>query len=1293
MAAASFLVNGGPVAAGGLSEIEQTLRTLEIGTPMIKFFPKRRPERRTFCVKLETRQIIWQRAMTGKNSYEGAVDLREVKEVRPNKLSKDFERWPEDAKKVDANTCFTVFYGSEFRLKTLSCSAQTAKECELWIKGIRHLASDTISSPHPLQVERWLRKEFYSMENLRNMVTIKDLKAFLPRVNCKIPTSRLKEIFQDVDTKRKGEIGFEAFATLYHTLIFDEILFKENYDTYSSDGKTITLQEFQQFLITEQEDNLGNDERAVSKFMRDYLQDPSRDAQEPYFTITEFMDFMFSAENEIWDRRHDVINQDMNRPLSHYWIASSHNTYLTGDQFQSESSVDAYTRCLLMGCRCIELDCWDGPDSMPYVYHGHTLTSKIKFLDVIKAIKEYAFVVSDYPVIISIEDHCTLPQQRNMATAFQEVFGDMLLTQAVDKDEGQLPSPNQLKKKIIIKHKKLPEGKDERFVLTRNEDSQEGDISNSAKNGILFLEDPFDKEFKPHFFVLTHNKIHYTEEQSEIVMNRDEEDELEEVPEHPEGVPNDELHFSEEWFHGKLCGGRARAADLLKEYSYLGDGTFLVRESETFVGDFSLSFWRQGKVNHCRIRSKQDRGQTKYYLIDTVSHDSLYSLISHYRVHPLRSQEFLMTLKNPVPQPNKHEGKEWYHANMSRASAEDMLKRVPYDGAFIVRRSETDDGSFAISFRAEKKIKHCRIKQEGRLFIIGTAQFESLVELVNYYEKKPLYRKMKLKYPVSDEVLRRVGTEPEEGAIYGSPGLYMDPNTFTSRITVKALYDYRAQRDDELSFCKHAIISNVNKQDGGWWRGDYGGKIQHWFPSNYVEETKPEDSSDDGSGEPMPLGSMQKGSIDIVGCSVDTLQGGRPDCGQEFVFRIISLSQQMHTPIEIAAPSKEEMLEWVKEIRDKAQEAQNLLKQGKEIERTLRIAKELSNLIVYCRSVPFCFERIQKEVCNFHEMSSFPETKVEKWINRQNCKAFLKYHHIQFSRVYPKGQRIDSSNFDPVRIWNCGCQMVALNYQTPDKPMQLNQGKFILNGKCGFVLRPSFMFQEDFDPYDPDTCGDIEPITLSIRIIGARHLTKSGRGIVSPFVEIEIVGSEYDGNNKYKTETKVDNGFNPVWNELCEFDISNPELAMIRFVVQDEDMFGDPNFLGQASFPIKGIRTGYRSVPLKNGYSENLELAALLILLNIRNAREEDADIYSSIQQLRDRSRELSLMIEEMERSGNAATADSIRDQLCETEELLLTKNEERRRRVQARRSTLQKPSTPTSKWSVASHHRNSLGK
>jgi len=61
------------------------------------------------------------------------------------------------------------------------------------------------------------------------------------------------------------------------------------------------------------------------------------------------------------------------------------------------------------------------------------------------------------------------------------------------------------------------------------------------------------------------------------------------------------------------------------------------------------------------------------------------------------------------------------------------------------------------AYRADGKIKHCRIDREDRLFTIGTAAFETLTELVEYYKKNPLYRKMKLRYPVTEQLLQQHG--------------------------------------------------------------------------------------------------------------------------------------------------------------------------------------------------------------------------------------------------------------------------------------------------------------------------------------------------------------------------------------------------------------------------------------------------------------------------------------------------------------------------------------------------------
>ncbi len=56
-----------------------------------------------------------------------------------------------------------------------------------------------------------------------------------------------------------------------------------------------------------------------------------------------------------------------------------------------------------------------------------------------------------------------------------------------------------------------------------------------------------------------------------------------------------------------------------------------------------------------------------------------------------------------------------------------------------------------------------------------------------------------------------------------------------------------------------------------------------------------------------------------------------------------------------------------------------------------------------------------------------------------------------------------------------------------------------------------------------------------------------------------------------------DNGLNPVWKAPAEpivLTVYEPELTFLRFVVNEEDMFSDPNFLAQATFPVKGIRSG-----------------------------------------------------------------------------------------------------------------------
>ncbi|XP_028308700.1 1-phosphatidylinositol 4,5-bisphosphate phosphodiesterase gamma-1 isoform X2 [Gouania willdenowi] len=1219
MAGTSGFFSNGPVPwMDNDAEMNNLYRDLELGTVLTLFYSKKsqRPERRTFLVKLETRTVIWTR---GTDKIEGEIDIREIKEIRPGQKSRDFERYVEDsAARLDQAHCFVILYGTEFRLKSLSLSATSDEEMTMWVKGLSWLVADTLKSPTPLQIERWLRKQFYAVDrNREDRISCKDLKSMLSQVNYRVPNMRfLREKIPDSEL-RNGEVSFSQFAQLYRSLMFDA---QRNLDIPFLQGFTdrpeqrISLEDFQSFLVDSQQELWATDENKVHEFMFSYLKDPLREVERPFFHQDEFLTYLFSKENTIWDSSLDqVCPESMNNPLSHYWISSSHNTYLTGDQFSSESSLEAYARCLRMGCRCIELDCWDGPDGMPVIYHGHTLTTKIKFCDVLTTIKEHAFVTSDYPVILSIEDHCSIVQQRNMATHFKKVFGDMLLTKAVDMAADGLPSPTQLKRKILIKHKKLAEGSAYEEVSTSTPYS-ENDISNSIKNGILYLEDPINHEWYPHFFVLTSTKIYYSEETSSNQGNDDEE-------EHREVSNGMDQHVTEKWFHGKLGAGRDGrqiAERLLSEYCLetgAPDGSFLVRESETFVGDYTLSFWRSGRVQHCRIHSRQEAGSPKFYLTDNLVFDTLFALINHYQQVALRCNEFEMKLTEPVPQTNAHESKEWYHANLSRSHAENMLMRVPRDGAFLVRK-RAEPNSFAISFRAEGKIKHCRVQQEGQMVVLGTSEFDSLVDLISYFEKHPLYRKMKLRYPINEDTLEKIGTaEPDYGSLYEgrNPGFYVEANQMpTFKCTVRAMYEYKAQRDDELSFTKNAIISNVDKQEGGWWKGDCVGKKQLWFPANYVEEISPSAAEPDRTemAENSPLGDLLRGSVDVSSCQIVIRHDGKGS--RPHVFSLLpSTSMRTGPVLDVAANSLEELMEWVNKIREVTMTSEAKLEEGKMMERRKKIALELSDLVIYCRPVPFDEEKIGTERACFRDMSSFPETKAEKYVNKIKGKRFLQYNRLQLSRIYPRGQRLDSSNYDPLPMWLCGSQLVALNFQTADKPMQMNQALFMLNGRSGYVLQPNIMRDDNFDPFDRHTLRGLEQVNLEIEVLGARHLPKHGRGIVCPLIEIEVCGAEYD-SAKQKTDSEADNGLNPTWpRKPFQFTVSNSAFAFLRFVVYEIDMFSDQNFLAQATFPIHSLKTGYRSVPLKNCFNEDLELASLLIRIDLIRGKEENGEILS----------------------------------------------------------------------------------
>jgi len=179
-----------------------------------------------------------------------------------------------------------------------------------------------------------------------------------------------------------------------------------------------------------------------------------------YIDKDRFEAYLVSEENDAYDPEREKFDSNiMFKPLSEYWINSSHNTFLTGDQFNSRSSVEMYMNALYRGCRCLELDTWDGdrePSPTPIIYHGYTRTTKIQFRDVIMCFKKFLTLnPKSYPLILSIENHCSIPYQVVMAEHLLSILGDLLYIPHEKVIQSSLPSPEDLIGKVVLKGRRL----------------------------------------------------------------------------------------------------------------------------------------------------------------------------------------------------------------------------------------------------------------------------------------------------------------------------------------------------------------------------------------------------------------------------------------------------------------------------------------------------------------------------------------------------------------------------------------------------------------------------------------------------------------------------------------------------------------------------------------------------------------------------------------------------------------------------------------------------------------------
>ncbi|EYC28492.1 hypothetical protein Y032_0007g3253 [Ancylostoma ceylanicum] len=1096
------------------------------------------PAYKLLTLNMDTRQLFLAKLeQAAVRSKPTLLDLRHVREVQTldYKLSaiQIGDKWKKDREiqNFDPLKILVISYGTQFTLKEWTLLFESAEACRLWNVGVHNLMLDTrdrFSSSHCARVERFIAKHFYSLVTPGSeFVARKHMKPFVQTsLQYKVSSRQLQEVTED-------QMNLLQFSKATRNFIHSQPLFMSRFAELSQDAETVTFDDFMRFLENMQRDDMVSNRTRVVDFLR---------------------------------------------------------RYLTGDQLRSESSLDSYAQALLMGCRCIELDCWDGqrkPNSQEFqdivIYHGYTMTSKLLLRDVLYVIKHYAFITSVYPVILSIEDNCSVPAQRLLAQEIKEILGDDLLTQPINPSETELPSPAALKKKIILKHKKLPiENEDlATFVSASTDEFQDTDIlaRECIKKGMLSLMDSVRHEWSSHVFILFPDRLCYLldscddsamKDDSVSMMGDDdrEEDTLSEF-----GVRPEEQHITEEWFHGHC--GRDEARNRILEHKDKGNGLFMVRDSNLFLGDFSLTILHEGNVHHVRIKTRIVDKEKKYYFMDNKVCDTLYELVSYYTRHYLTTPTFKMALTTPCPQPQPHLGQPWFSETADKEKAEALLSQVPEDGAFLLRYSSSDKNVFVLSIRVDGEIWHYRLKRDGRIFVVNQTVFENLNQIVEYYRSREFVRGISLRIPVNENDMSAIPAHLEIAR-----GSYQELSQLEEKVLARALRPYRGTGEDDLSFPANAIITVLRKEEA-LWTGRYGSSVG-WFPASYVQEILPEKTTTSGVAS-------NYNTIELAGTVIERVTDGE----KQHVIKISHSAQQWSgQQWLLAARSVEEADDWQNQLWDLTRSVNNKISVLRTKEKSARIAAELSNLVVYCQAVPFDPAHVNGG--SFYEMCSFVENKLDRLLE----KGLISFNVRQLSRVYPHGSRITSANYNPVPMWNASCHMVALNYQTGDKPMQLNQGKFMGNGRCGYVLKPEYMLEEGFDPSRPESVTTSCPVRLTVQVIAGRHLSRRDKhkGICSPFVEVEVIGLPCD-EAIFKTRTIASNGLNPTWNQTAVFDVTCPEVALLRFHVEDGDFVGpktDP-FIGQAVFPLDCIRCGFRSVPLLNQFSEELELSSLLV--------------------------------------------------------------------------------------------------
>ncbi|KAK9362411.1 PLC-like phosphodiesterase [Lipomyces starkeyi] len=435
--------------AEGPPDVPDSLRN---GVAFLRITRKKRIQY-TFFLNVDQGTITWDSKTKAKSKTTIVVD--NIREIR---VAEDARNYREEFKisSEHEELWITIIYVTDNqKLKGLHLIALSKDSFDQFVGTLQRLLKYRMDIMSSLAIpgEQFVTVHwpaYVTKEEGEERLSYEGVERLARRLHVNCSKQYLRQKFIEADVDHSGFLSFDEFRNfvkmLKHRGEIVDIFKKVRRHTAAAndlemeDDESMSLDMFKSFLTNIQKQDV-DDSQAMKLFFK-FADEYSR------FSADSFSDYLLSSYNPVLKD----IDEDMTRPLNEYYISSSHNTYLLGRQLAGESSVEAYIRVLQRGCRCIELDCWDGVDG-PVVSHGRTFTSEVSFADVISAVHKYGFISSPYPLILSLEVHCNFEQQMKMTEIMRSTFGDKLVTAPTMTNVLSLPSPEDLKHKILIKVK------------------------------------------------------------------------------------------------------------------------------------------------------------------------------------------------------------------------------------------------------------------------------------------------------------------------------------------------------------------------------------------------------------------------------------------------------------------------------------------------------------------------------------------------------------------------------------------------------------------------------------------------------------------------------------------------------------------------------------------------------------------------------------------------------------------------------------------------------------------------